>query len=426
MSRISLELPTLQNWSCHNCSGCCRKHAIFVTSAEAARIQQQNWETSGVYSPGTEFVIGKPPERGTGTARLAQLDDGACIFLDEQGLCRIHGKFGEAAKPLACRVYPYALHPKGEAISVSLRFSCPSVVENRGTPLTRNRKELQGIAALVVPRQYAASPPLLTDKTELTWPETLDIVQRLEAAFAPENAQIPTLLLLLRTLFWVKLLMQTNYDNIRHDRLTELLDLLVSAAPAEVPEIPTAVPPAKISQTQFRLLVGQYARHDTFSSMDRSWRGRWQQLQFGLRLSRGRGNLPPLHPLLGEVPFATVDSFTKPLPAEAEELLHRYYRVKLQGMHFCGPAYYQISLTEGFAALALTYPVILYLARWRAVTRGSGQLMLSDLQEALQIVDHQHGYAEILGTWGARQRVKTLLASENLERLLRHLHPQHT
>ena len=49
--------------------------------------------------------------------RLGHQADGACVFLDERGLCRIHAKFGEQAKPLACRIYPYAFHPAGKKIT---------------------------------------------------------------------------------------------------------------------------------------------------------------------------------------------------------------------------------------------------------------------------------------------------------------------
>ena len=44
---LPLQLPTIQNWSCHVCGGCCRKHEIEVTPEEKARIESQNWPASG-------------------------------------------------------------------------------------------------------------------------------------------------------------------------------------------------------------------------------------------------------------------------------------------------------------------------------------------------------------------------------------------
>ena len=54
-------------------------------------------------------------------------DDDACVFLNEQGKCRIHAKFGGPAKPLACQVYPFTLNPAGDHWQVGIRFACPSV-----------------------------------------------------------------------------------------------------------------------------------------------------------------------------------------------------------------------------------------------------------------------------------------------------------
>ena len=120
MTSPRLTLPVLQNWDCHSCAGCCRQHQIEITAEEYQRIQQQGWTSADGNAQGVvvERIGGwwGPPRY-----RLAHREDGACVFLNEQGLCRIHAKFGEMGKPLACRVYPYALHPAGKTVTVSLR-----------------------------------------------------------------------------------------------------------------------------------------------------------------------------------------------------------------------------------------------------------------------------------------------------------------
>src|SRR5437867_13126954 len=50
----------------------------------------------------------------------------ACVFLGADNRCRIHAKFGSAAKPLACRIYPFMLIPAGEQWRLGLRFACRS------------------------------------------------------------------------------------------------------------------------------------------------------------------------------------------------------------------------------------------------------------------------------------------------------------
>ena len=123
MSRISVLLPMLQNWNCHNCGGCCREHEITITESERQRIEDQGWVAADGVPTDRPLLV-----RGAAGWRLNHQADGACVFLDNRGLCRIHAKFGEQAKPLACRMYPYAIHPAGGSLTASLRFSCPSVV----------------------------------------------------------------------------------------------------------------------------------------------------------------------------------------------------------------------------------------------------------------------------------------------------------
>src|SRR5258708_3959486 len=145
-----LELPTIQNWSCHNCGGCCRPHPIEITPGGHPRIIEQNWAGEPGLAPQQPPFVGPGRFPRSQRYRLAHRPDGACIFLDERGLCRVHAKFGEQAKPLACRLYPYVFHPAGKKIVVSLRFSCPSVVGNRGRSLTDQKDDLKALERLVV------------------------------------------------------------------------------------------------------------------------------------------------------------------------------------------------------------------------------------------------------------------------------------
>src|SRR5205085_48930 len=157
--------------------GCCRQHLIEVTVDERQRIESQHWTAAeGVPADRPLFVrLGLFP--GSERYRLAHQPDGACIFLNEQGRCRIHAKFGEAAKPLACRIYPYAFHPAGKSIAVSLRFSCPSVVANRGATLESQKRDLKALERLVVPEgAERMPPPEISPRQRLDWPDTLHIV----------------------------------------------------------------------------------------------------------------------------------------------------------------------------------------------------------------------------------------------------------
>src|SRR5262249_54417623 len=145
--------------------------------------------------------------------------------------------------------------------------------------------------------------------------------------------------------------------------------------------------PSAIGRTQFRLLAGQYGRKDTYATNDRSLAGRWRLLQSALKLTSGRGRTPELQPALPPVGFDHLEE-PRGVPDSAQELFERYFRVKVQGLSFCGAAYYHFPLVEGFRSLALVYPAVLWLARWLAVVRGHRLLTGDDVADALAIADH--------------------------------------
>ncbi|MFT5092038.1 MAG: lysine-N-methylase [Porticoccaceae bacterium] len=415
MSLPPLQLPTIQNWSCHNCSGCCRQHLIEITEEERQRILDQKWTAKDGVPDGPVVV----PHGGSlfkKSWRLAHGSDGGCVFLNDDGLCRIHAKFGEAAKPLACRIYPYALHPAGKKVTVSLRFSCPSVVANLGKPVSENRDELKKIERLVVPENADRVPPPRISKSEqLDWPDTLKVVNALHELVTQDEDE-GVVLRLYRALFVVGLVDQAQFDLIRGARLGDFLEIISEAALAE--EVPEPAQPAGVMQMQFRLLVAHYARKDTVADLDAGLAGRWRLFRAATKFASGRGAATPLQDCFQEVPFETMEQPFGDLPDEFEEILTRYLSVKLQGMHFCGPAYYDIPLVEGFRSLALVISAMCWIAKWLAASDGRSTWTTEDLSKAMTIADHHHGYSPVFGSGGFRRRVNMLAKTDDLTRVL--------
>jgi lysine-N-methylase len=417
MPTLPLQLPIIQNWSCHNCAGCCRQHLIEVTEEERRRIAVQNWTSADGIPSGEPAVVwfAGPPWRKR--YRLAHRKDGACVFLNEQGLCRIHAKFGEAAKPLPCRIYPYALHPAGRKVAVSLRFSCPSVVANRGRPLREQTGELKEIARLIVPPgAERIGPAAVTVREQVDWPDFHRFVEALDQTLAQPNE--PLLKRLLHALTWVRLVEKSKFDVIRGERLVEYLNLVTEAARQTEPvQSDPSTPPSRAGRLQFRMLAAQYARRDTFAEMNRGWRGRAGLLRVALKFAGGRGDVPPLQEGFRPVPFERLEAQFGGINGEADAILTRYFRVKVQGLHFCGPAYYDVPFTEGFYSLALIFPVVLWLGRWLAASQSRDRLDTEDVSLALAIADHHHGYSPVFGGRAARRRVRSLTLRDDLERL---------
>ena len=406
---IKLTLPQLQNWSCHNCGGCCRQHGIAITEAERDRIAKQGW-TEADNVPAEWFT------RQRKSLRLNHRPDGSCVFLDEKGLCRIHGKFGEAAKPLACRIYPYVFHPAGGRMTVSLRYSCPSVVENLGKTAEKSRGEIAKTAKLVVPEDAQQLPPPEVSPGEaVSWDDFRRIVDALDRTLAQDK---PLAQRLREVVFWVGMIGQASLDAVRGERLGELLDVLTTAAPAELELTPESDVSA-IGATQFRLLVAQYARKDTEVTRAAGWRGRLTMFKAGLAWAGGKGVATPFQDGYAEVPFDRIETGDWPLPAEADELLTRYLRTKVRGLHFCGRGYYGVPLAEGWASLALCVCSVAWLARWSALSAGREAITKDDLVRGVTTADHHHGFSDALATRASRKRVQLLTRANEVDALVR-------
>lgn len=415
MKSLPLDLPVIQNWSCHNCGGCCTQHLIEITEEERQRILSQNWSADDGVSQAPVVNMTRWPRKPRW--RLAHREDGGCVFLNEQGLCRIHGKFGEAAKPLACRVYPYALHPHGKSITVSLRFSCPSVIRNLGQPVSQQTADLKTIESLIVPPSAQRIPaPMVTAQDRLDWPEFNLLTERLTDLLI--DARVPLLLRIFRSLGWVSLVQQSRVAGLTKPQLKEYLSLITTAVKTQFEKLPEPIDePGKVGRLYFRLFAAQYARKDTVQSLSGGWAGRWKLLRAILAFSKGRGDVPVLQAGLKSVPFADLEASFGGLPEGVNELFTRYWQVKLEGLHFCGPAYYGVPFVEGFHSLMLVLPVTMWLARWHARSHDRTTLSLDDVQAALAMVDHNHGYAEALGQRDARRRIRYLADSGELARL---------
>jgi len=418
MSSVRLALPVLQNWDCHNCGGCCRQHQIEITEIERQRILEQNWTAADGVPPGKALVRMGGGWFGPARYRLGHQADGACVFLNEKGLCRIHAKFGEMGKPLACRVYPYALHPAGKSVAVSLRFSCPSVVKNAGRPVSQQQSEIRQIADAVVPVGASAMPAPAINATErVDWQDFHRFVSALDATLAQSDVSLVDRLL--QAHVWTSVVGQSTFAKLRGDRIRGFLDLILEAAGAEASSLQTqSTDVTPVGRLYFRLLAAQYARRDTAADLSQGWIGRWRLLRAVWKFSRGEGDVPPLQEAFRPVPFAALEQSFGGLTAEQDEIFSRYFRVKVQGLHFCGPAYYDIPFVEGFHSLLLMLPVTLWIARWLAVGDGRTVLSTDDVARALAIADHHHGYSPALGHSAARSRVRALAQQGDLPRLM--------
>lgn len=406
--QLPLVLPANQNWSCHNCGGCCRRHDIEITAEEKQRIESQNWAASGELPPGQPLF--ERISRLGSRYRLAQRADGGCVFLNDQGLCRIHAKFGEPAKPLACRLYPYVFHPAGKRIAVGFRFSCPSVVANRGRQVTASDRDLRELQRLVVPDGADRIPaPEVNAGQRIPWSDFSTILAALSAVVSDRS--VPLMRRVLSLEIWARLLDQARFEKVQGGRVQELMDVLRDNIPHELPEELSSVPRlTSIGRLQFRQLVSQYARRDTFVEARMGLSYRFKLFTAAWRTALGVGKAPALVPELRPVAFRDLEHPAGRIDDTMDEIMTRYMQVKIESIHFCGPACYDLPAAEGLQSLVLAVAAVFRIAKWHMLTRQRSHWTAEDLSIGVEIVDHQHAFAPVFGQRFSRARTRQMVS----------------
>jgi lysine-N-methylase len=411
-------LPVLQNWDCHVCGTCCQEYLVTVTDEERRRIEAQGWADDPDFAGLPLFERRGPP-----WARRYHLNhrpDGSCVFLRENGRCRIHERFGYETKPLACRLFPFVLVPVADHWRVGLRFACPSAAASKGRPLAEHDADLERFAALLAEREglqarpdgTLLAPPALGWGQRVDWPDLLRFVQALLVLL--KDRRDPMERRLRKCLALGDLCREARLRELRGARLTEFLEVMVANLEKDVPAEAAAVPaPSWIGRVLFRQAVALFTRKDHGPNRGVVKHGRLGLLNAAWRFAQGRGPVPAMHGWLPETTFEAIEAARGPLPEAVEQILERYYALKVGSLQFCGPAYFGLSFWEGFEALAATLPIILW------TTRAFDRLPPAEaVTRALSIVDDHFGFNRVLATWRQRLSFRILASRGELPRLI--------
>jgi lysine-N-methylase len=407
-----------QRFSCASCTRCCRDLVVHLFDADKRKIDQQGWhrelETAPYVKLGAGFALNKRA-------------DGACVFLDNDGKCRIHRRFGFNAKPLACRLYPFTLTRYAERWQSGLRFDCPTAARSGGAPLGQHHAEVARIAAAV-----GDAVPLHAERIELhkgiegAREEVRCVIESLEGWMQGSLGAAAELEHRLRCAAWVtEMLCRAKLTKVRGSRFAELVELLVKGAPAELEDRS-----AEVAASRQRKLLRQAAfAYGETSSLEEMRLGAfgkagliWRQLRRSRRFGRGRGPFPLRGPSdRAEATFERIEAVRPAAGEDAEpiaELVARYVRHRLQTGGVAGEGYYGWPLFAGLQALWLSVIVISWVARWNACEAGREALGFEDVVAATGYVDRGAGRAPILGTSSQRIRIRYLTSDGGIQRLL--------
>jgi lysine-N-methylase len=414
MSMPLRSLPVVQNWDCHSCGSCCREYAVAVTDEERHRIEALGWDEEPLLAGKRPFVqVGPWWSRRW---RLNERADGACVFLTEQNRCRIHELHGPEAKPLACRLFPFILVPVGDHWHVGLRFACPSAAADRGRPVAESEPEVRRWARMIEEREglgdQVLPPPPLQPGQLVGWPDLLRFQQAVLALLRDRRDRVERRLR--KCLALANLCRQARFEQVTGGKLAEFLDVLRGSLDDDVPANPEDVPPPTwVGRVLFRQLLAVYARKDRGNHKGAVTRNRLTLLRAAWRFARGRGPVPRLNGLLPATTFAQIEASAGALPAAAEEVLERYYLVKVASLQFCGPTQFRLPFWDGLESLAVTLPAILWLAR-----AFSGVDREQAIVQAVSLVDDHFGYNRLLGSRRFRFPVRLLARRGELEKLI--------
>ena len=107
MTKQPLIIEAMQH-NCIGCGACCQGAKVYVRPGEEADRVRRLAKELGVV------------EEAVGDDNWLLRDGGRCAFLQDDGLCSIHARFGMDAKPNVCKQFPYVIIETESGIRVGM------------------------------------------------------------------------------------------------------------------------------------------------------------------------------------------------------------------------------------------------------------------------------------------------------------------
>ncbi len=402
-------LPIPENWDCHGCGVCCRGAVVVLNGRDLEQIRRQGWDKDPDFRGKKILVhVGLFDKR----YRLAQRNDGRCIFQDADKLCRIHKRFGYDAKPHVCRMAPLQLVPLENIAYVTLRRYCPSAAADRGRSLREQLDELGELLKRSGEEPLPSRPPPLTRGHRRPWKDAEALNGSLSRLIL--DKRFPLVRRLVHGLQLCVLLNACKLRQFKAERLAELLRMLENPAIEDSALLfNNRLPPARQAGKLFRQTVLEYLRlHPDFAG-EYSWRERWRLISAAFRFARGRGVIPQFH-----LPFppASFESQERSLGHLAETVLkpfNSYFETAVVSWRYAMLKRSGWSIVESFWDLALAYSVGMWVLRLACTRREPN---VEDVIRVVMMLDRGQTHASLTG-YRHRLRVRALAHNDQLARL---------
>ncbi len=404
-----ITMSNQQRYSCIMCGRCCRRFHVLLRPAEIDRLKALDWGDEPDVP--TDFVV-----TIHGFPYFRRQPDGGCVFLGQDGACRMHRRFGFDQKALTCRGYPFNIVSTfpGE-VSVLARMDCPAVLQNHGTPIREQRRDIE---KLVQELRFGDgfSPAQLNG---LLRPTVEMIINAARQLLQDVSLTITDCVSCLRALAErTKKLGHTflNDGNTMQEVMPSLLHSIRS-----VLDDRSCLDLNATERAYFRQWLCLYWRRDE-EVLDRSIKTRLARAAHTAAAIAGFGNARHFGQEHPDLPLRRVQMFNPPQNVLDDDSIWEPYRrfldVRLECCQFFGPAYYDVSFFTGLEALCLTYPITLAAARCHAAANNRTTLAQDDVNYAVAMLDHCHGRSPALQFKACRQTEQMFIHADRFHRLL--------
>lgn len=357
-------LPILEQWDCHHCTACCRETTIQLNADDLGRLEQQRWdqhpEFLGVRTVRRSLSLG-------GASVLAHKADGACVFLTEAGLCRIHEVFGADAKPFMCRQFPLqVVITDREAIATVVR-SCPSAAADKGRPVGEHLGFLKRLLGDEAASDVAMAAPPIVGRTRRSWDDFYRVAESVERLLVDER--LPLVRRLVHCVRFCNLLEQCKLKRVGPGALDELIEAMEQLACSDAGHLfQDRQPPAKRTGRLFRRLGAHFIRCVPGGRPTRTLGDQWRVMRLSGQLARGTSILPEIHPRFPAIDMDRLERPIGPLATGVLQPLSRLYEAHAVSKRYALGAPGG-SLVDSARRLAFAFPMSLWMLRWLAEGR---------------------------------------------------------
>lgn len=384
MDRFECDMYPEQRFRCLGCAGgCCDRFEIALAPGEAQAVE-------ALRIPGAPpFDACFTPAPGRDELILNKDAGHHCVFA-EGTLCKIHSLRGYAAKPLACRIFPFHIeHWRDGRVSAELRFICPAVGIPDGKRSGDMLDEL-GILARQLGLRRGANNCVYSEAN----PAPLETVRKIHRGFRAllHDARYP---LPLRLYAAARILDFHTHEPeaIRAAGDSFADDLTAFAAKAE-PELTAELRGRRadaLIRAELRNLICGYLRDDDI--LDRSLRRRIRRAFTHFRVYSGSGPMSLLNPAAPEFTMRAIPGAAAGATCSdsALEVFYAFFYGKLDAMHFCGTRCHNYSYEQGMRHLLVAVPVVFQLAACHAFAAGKTAVGREEMLRAVRLADFSFG-----------------------------------